>query len=56
MMYVDLVGVLTSIFKDVGVPNMVVLIEARGLRAADAIRPGDVVVLYFFCGGSSPSG
>jgi len=48
MMHVCLVGVLTSIFKDVGIRDIEVVTEARGLRAADASRPGDVVVLVFF--------
>ena len=48
MMHSGLVGVLVSILKNVGEPDMVVVIEARGLRAADASRPGDVVVLGFF--------
>ena len=30
---------------------MAVVIEAKGLRAADASRPGDVVVLGFFAEG-----
>ena len=51
-MLAGLVRVLTSIFKDVGEPYMVVdVTEARGPRAADASRPRDVVVLYFFAEG-----
>jgi hypothetical protein len=37
--------------KDVGMPDMAVVIEARGLRAADASKPRDVVVLDFFAEG-----
>ena len=45
MIHVGLVGVLISILKDVGLPNMAVVIEARRLRDADASRPGEVLVL-----------
>ena len=48
MMHDGLVNVMFSILKDVGVPVMAVVIETRGLRAADASKPGDVVVLDFF--------
>jgi hypothetical protein len=48
MMHVGLVSVLVSIPKDVGVPYMAIVIEARGLRAADASRQWDVVFLDFF--------
>jgi hypothetical protein len=51
MMHDGLVGVLTSIIKDVGVLETVVVKEAKGLRAADASRPGDVEVLEFFSEG-----
>ncbi len=51
MMHVGLVRALISILKDVGVPNMAVVTEARGFRAADASRPRDVVVLDFFAEG-----
>ena len=37
-----------SILRDVGLRNMAVVLEARGLRSADASRHGDVVVLDFF--------
>jgi hypothetical protein len=43
-----LVGVLKSIIKDVGILDIAVVTEARGLRSSDASRPGDVVVLDFF--------
>ncbi len=51
MMHVDLVGVLVSILKDVGIPDMAVVIEVKGLRAADASRPGDVVFMDHFAEG-----
>jgi hypothetical protein len=47
-MHSGLVQVLKSIIKDVGIPDIVVVTEARGLRSSDASRPGDVVVLDFF--------
>ncbi len=43
-MHSDVVGVLPSLLKDVGIPYMVVVTEARGLRSADASRSDDVVV------------
>ena len=51
MMHAGLVNVLVSIVKDVGVPGMTIVIEARGLRVADASRPGDMVVLDFLAEG-----
>ncbi len=48
MMHSGLVDVLVSIPKDVGILEMAIVTEARGLRAADASRPGDVVVLDLF--------
>jgi len=51
MMYVGLVGVLTSILGDVGIPDIVVVTKARGQCATNASRPGDVVVLDFFAEG-----
>ena len=44
----DLVGVLKSIVKDVGIPDIAMVSKARGLRSSDASRPGDVEVLDFF--------
>jgi hypothetical protein len=43
-----LAQVLKSIIKDVGIPDIDVVTEARGLRSFDASRHGDVVVLDFF--------
>ena len=37
--------------RDVGVPDASVVLEARGLRASDRSRPGDVVALDFFADG-----
>ncbi len=51
MMHASLVGVLTSIMKDMGIPDIAVDTEARGLWAADASRPEDVLVLDFFAEG-----
>jgi hypothetical protein len=42
------VQVLKSIIKDMGISNIAIVTEARGLRSSDAPRPGDVVVLDFF--------
>ena len=47
-MHSGLVQVIKSIIKDVGIPDIAVVTEARGLRSSDASRPGDVVVLDFF--------
>jgi hypothetical protein len=51
MMHAGLAGVIRSILKDVGIPDMVVVTEARGPRTTYATRPGDVVVLDFFVEG-----
>ena len=51
MLHAGLVGVIASIFKDVSVPTMCVVTKAKGLRVADASRPGDVVALDFFAEG-----
>jgi hypothetical protein len=51
MMHARLVRAIRSVLRDVRIPDIVVLIEARGLRIADATRPGDVVVLDFFAEG-----
>ena len=54
MMHAGLVGVMCSILKDVGITDMVVVIEARRLRSADASRPRDVVVIEMFAEGRHP--
>jgi hypothetical protein len=51
MMHASLVGVLRSIFRDVGIPYRVVVTKARRLRSADATKLGDVVALDFFAEG-----
>ena len=51
LLHADLIGILLFIPKDVGVPDMAVVTEARGLRSADATSHGDVVVLDFFVEG-----
>ncbi len=48
MMYGGLVGVLKSILEDVGIPEIAVITEAKGLRASELLRPGYVVVLDVF--------
>jgi hypothetical protein len=47
MIHDGMLGVLRSILKDVGIPGMAVVTKAKGLRSADATRPGDVVTLFF---------
>jgi len=44
-------GCATSFTREAGVPEASVVLEARGLRAADRSRPGDVVALDFFANG-----
>jgi hypothetical protein len=51
MMHAMLVGVIRSKLRDVGILDMVVVTEARGLRTTDVTRPGDCVVLDFFAEG-----
>ncbi len=51
MMHSGLVGIHVSTLKEVEIPEMAIVIEARGLRTANASRPGDVVVLDFFAEG-----
>jgi hypothetical protein len=46
-MHSGLVQVIKSIIKDVGIPNIAVVTETRGLRSSDASRPRDVAVLDF---------
>ena len=47
-MHSRLAQVLKYIIKDVGIPDIVVVTEAKGLRSPDAFCPGDVAVLDFF--------
>ena len=51
MFHAGLVGVIKSILKDAGVRDASVVLEARGLRAADSSRPGDIVAMDFFADG-----
>ena len=46
-----MVGVIKTILKEVGIPDATIVKEARGLRATDRSRPGDVVALDFFVDG-----
>ena len=48
LLHDGLVGVVTSILKEVGVPDATVVVEARGLRAADRSKPDDYMALDFF--------
>jgi len=51
LFHAGLVGVIKTILRESGVPEASLVLEARGLRAADSSRPGDVVVLDFFADG-----
>ena len=52
LLHAELIGVITSILKEVEVPaEASMVVEARGLRAADRSRPDDVVALNFFAQG-----
>ncbi len=51
LFHAGLVGVIKAILKEASVPNASVVLEARGLRAADRSRPGDVLALDFFADG-----
>jgi len=51
LFHAGLVGVIKTILREAGVPDASVVLEARGLRAADRSRPGDVVALDFFADG-----
>jgi len=51
MMHTGLVGAIRSILKDVGIPDLAIVTEARGLRSEDATKLGDVVVPDFFAEG-----
>ena len=46
-----LVGVIRSCLRDAGVLDAAIVLESRGLRAADRSGPGDVVALVFFADG-----
>ncbi len=49
--HAGLVGVIKAILKEVGVPDASVVLEARGLRATDKSRSGDIIALDFFADG-----
>jgi hypothetical protein len=51
LFHVGLVGVIKLILREAGVPDASVVTEARGLRAVDRSRPGDVVAIDFFADG-----
>jgi hypothetical protein len=51
LFHAGLVGVIKAILKEAGVPDASVVLEARGLRATDRSRPGDIVALDFFADG-----
>ena len=51
LFHAGLVGVVITIMREAGIPYASVVLEARGLRAADRSRPGDVVALDFFAEG-----
>lgn len=51
LFHAGLVGVIKSVLREAGVPDAVVVTEARGLRAADRSRPRYVVALDFFADG-----
>jgi len=51
LFHAELVGVIKLILREARVPDASVVTEARGLRAADRSRPGDVVALDFFADG-----
>jgi hypothetical protein len=51
LFHAGLVGVIKTILREAEVPEASVVLEARGLRAADNSRPGDVVALDFIADG-----
>jgi len=51
MVYAGLIGVLRSILRGVGIPNMAVVTKARGLRTVGATKHGDVIARDFFAEG-----
>ncbi len=51
LLHVGLVNVIKIIVRDAGVPEAMIMIEARGLRAAGISGPGDVFALDFFADG-----
>ncbi len=51
LFHAGLVGIIKVILRETSVPDASVVLEARGLRAADRSRLGDVVALDFFADG-----
>ena len=51
MLHSGLVNIIETCLRDAGVPEAAIVLEARGLRAADRSRPGNVVTLDFFADG-----
>ncbi len=51
LLHIGLVNIIKAILRDAGVPEAAVVMEARGLQAADRFRPGAVVTLNFFADG-----
>jgi len=51
LLHACLVGAIKLILNEAGVPDASVVQKARGLRATDRSRPGDVVALNFFADG-----
>jgi hypothetical protein len=51
LLHVCLMHVIRMILKDDDVPNVPLVVEARGPRSLDSSRPGNVVALDFFADG-----
>ena len=51
LFHAGLVDVIKAILREVGVLDASVVLEARGMRAADRSRPRDVVAVDFFADG-----
>jgi hypothetical protein len=51
LFHAGLIGVIKNILRDSRVPGASVVMEARGLRAADMSCPGDIVAIDFFAVG-----
>ncbi len=51
LFHAGMVGIIKAILKEAGVPDASIVLEARGLRATDRSRPGDIVALDFFADG-----
>jgi hypothetical protein len=48
ILHSGLFGIIKTCFGGAGVPDADIVPEARGLKAADRSRPGDMIVLDFF--------